>query len=242
MVHSLAGRVVLITGASRGLGAALAVACAAEGARLVLTARTRGALEEVDDRVRAAGGEPATLVPLDLAKPESVDPLGPALLDRHGRLDGFAACAADLGTLGPAAQVDPRTFARVLAVNLHANARLIRTLDPLLRASDAGRAVVVTDRAASGGRAFWGAYGASKAALEALTLAWAAEVGRITRLRVNLADPGPLRTRLRAQAYPGEAPETVPPPEAAAARLLPLLSPAHDRGGELVSLAAPPPA
>ncbi len=138
----LAGRVILVTGASRGLGAALAVACAAEGARLVLTARTRGALEEVDDRVRAAGGEPATLVPLDLAKPELVDPLGPAVHQRHGRLDGFAACAADLGTLGPTAQVDPKTFARVLAVNLHANARLIRTLDPLLRASDAGRAVV----------------------------------------------------------------------------------------------------
>ncbi len=235
----LAGRVVLITGASRGLGAELAVACASAGAHLVLVARTRGALEEVDDRVRAAGGE-ATLVPLDLAEGHLVDPLGPAIHQRHGRLDGLAACAAELGVLTPTPHLDPAVLARVLAVNLHANQRLIRSLDPLLRASDAGRAVFLTDRQASRGRPFWGAYGASKAALEALVTAWAVEVGRITRLKVNLADPGPMRTRLRAQAFPGEAPADLPDPADAASRLLPMLTPAWDRNAEIVALGTRP--
>ena len=232
---SLTDRLVLITGASRGLGAALAEACAAEGARLILLARTRGALEEVDDRIRSLGAE-ATLLPLDLADLDAVDRLGPSIYQRFGRLDGLVACAAELGTLTPTPQLDPKSFQRVLTVNLLANQRLIRTLDPLLRASDAGRAVFLTDRSASQGRAFWGAYGASKAAMETLVLAWAAETGRISRLRVNLADPGPMHTRLRAQAFPGEDPSSLPAASDRAISLLPLLLPTSERVGELVSL------
>jgi NAD(P)-dependent dehydrogenase (short-subunit alcohol dehydrogenase family) len=233
---SLTDRLILITGASRGLGAALAEACAAEGAHLILLARTRGALEEIDDRVRSLGAE-ATLLPLDLADLDAVDRLGPSIYQRFGRLDGLAACAAELGTLTPTPQLDPKTLQRVLTVNLLANQRLIRTLDPLLRASDAGRAVFLTDHTASQGRPFWGAYDASKAALESIVLAWSAETARITRLRVNLADPGPMRTRLRAQAFPGEDPSSLPAAGERAMSLLSLLLPASDRGGELVSLA-----
>lgn len=199
---NLTGRVVLVTGASRGLGAAVAEACAAEGATLVLVARTRGGLEEVDDRIRALGAE-ATLVPLDLTKPDLVDKLGPAIYERHGRLDGLVSCAAELGTLGPVPHLDPKMLERLFALNVLANQRLIRTLDPLLRASPAGRAVFVTDTAASAGPAYWGGYGATKAALEAMVRAWAAEVA-FTRVRVGLVDPGPLRTRLRAKAFPGD--------------------------------------
>jgi NAD(P)-dependent dehydrogenase (short-subunit alcohol dehydrogenase family) len=233
---SLTDRLILITGASRGLGAALAEACAAEGARLILLARTRGALEEVDDRVRSLGAE-ATLLPLDLADLDAVDRLGPSIYQRFGRLDGLGACAAELGTLTPTPQLDPKTLQRVLTVNLLANQRLIRTLDPLLRASEAGRAVFLTDRSASQGRPFWGAYGASKAALETVVLAWSAETARITRLRVNLADPGPMRTRLRAQAFPGEDPSSLPAADERAMSLHSLLLPTSERAGELVSLA-----
>lgn len=237
---SLADRLILITGASRGLGAALAEACAAEGARLILMARTRGALEEVDDRVRALGGE-ATLLPLDLADLDAVDRLGPSIHRRFGRLDGLAACAAELGTLTPTPQIDPRTLQRVLTVNLLANQRLIRTLDPLLRASPAGRAVFVTDSTASRGRPYWGTYGASKAALESLVLAWAAEVGRVTRLRVSLVDPGPMRTRLRAQAFPGEDPARVGLPAPAAAVIRDLLASGSEENGRLIPVSAPAP-
>ncbi len=232
----LADRVILITGASRGLGAALAEACAGEGARLILLARTRGALEEVDDRLRSLGAEP-TLIALDLAELDAVDRLGPSIYQRFDRLDGLAACAAELGTLTPAPHIDPKAFQRVLTVNLLANQRLIRTLDPLLRASDAGRAAFVTDRTASQGRAFWGAYGASKAALEAVALAWAAETGRVTRLRVNLVDPGPMRTRLRAQAFPGEDSVLLPVPGERAPAVASLLRPDRSEGGELIRLA-----
>ncbi len=232
----LADRVILITGASRGLGAALAEACAGEGARLILLARTRGALEEVDDRLRSLGAEP-TLIALDLAELDSVDRLGPSIYQRFGRLDGLAACAAELGTLTPAPHIDPKAFQRVLTVNLLANQRLIRTVDPLLRASDAGWAVFVTDRTASRGRAFWGAYGASKAALEAVALAWAAETSRVTRLRVNLVDPGPMRTRLRAQAFPGEDSALLPAPGERAPAVVSLLRPDSSEGGELIRLA-----
>ena len=235
-MSSLTDRLILITGASRGLGAALAEACAAEGARLILLARTRGALEEVDDRVRSLGAE-ATLLPLDLADLDAVDRLGPSIYQRFGRLDGLAACAAELGTLTPTPQLDPKTLQRILTVNMLANQRLIRTLDPLLRASDAGRAVFLTDCSASQGRPFWGAYGASKAALESVVFSWSAETARITRLRVNLADPGPMRTRLRAQAFPGEDPSSLPAASERAISLRSLLLPTSERAGELVSLA-----
>lgn len=228
----LDGRVVLVTGASRGLGAAVAAACAAEGATLVLVARTRGGLEETDDAVRRHGRE-ATLVPLDLIQGELVDRLGAALFERFGRLDGLVSCAAELGPITPVSHLDPKAFERTLAVNVVANHRLIRSLDPLLRAAPDARAVFVTDGSAGPGRAYWGAYAASKAAMEALVLAYAAEL-RITPVRVNLFDPGPMATRLRARAYPGERPETLPPPSAAVPTLLPLLAAGCARHGEVV--------
>ena len=231
----LTGRVVLVTGASRGVGAAVAEACAAEGAKLILVARTRGGLAEVDDRVRALGSE-ATLVQLDLAKGELVDALGPAVFHKHGRLDGLVACAGQLGKLSPVPHLDPKVLERLYALNVLANHRLIRTLDPLLRASDAGRAVFLTDSRASAGPAYWGGYGATKAALEAMVCAWAAEAARITRLRVNLVDPGPVRTRLREDAFPGEPARRVPTPAEVAPRIVPLLTPAWQRCGELVRL------
>jgi NAD(P)-dependent dehydrogenase (short-subunit alcohol dehydrogenase family) len=232
----LAGRVVLITGASRGLGAAVAEACAAEGAKLVLVARTRGALEEVDDAVRRRGGEEATLVALDVTNGELVDTLGRALFERFGRLDGLVACAAELGVLTPVSHLEAKVLEQAMAVNALANHRLIRSLDPLLRAAPAARAAFVTDRAALPGRAFWGAYAASKAAMEALVLAYAAEM-RITPVRVNLFDPGPMATRLRERAYPGEEPGTMPSPAAVAPALVELLLPGCVRHGELVSAA-----
>jgi NAD(P)-dependent dehydrogenase (short-subunit alcohol dehydrogenase family) len=200
----------LITGASRGLGAALAERFAAEGATLVLVGRTAGALAEVDDRVRAAGGR-ATLVPLDLAQGQAIDQLGAALAQRFGRLDVLVGCAAELGPLSPLGHVKPDAFARVMAVNATANYRLIRALDPLLRAAPAGRALFATCAQARAGKPYWGGYAASKAALEALVMAYAAETRR-TPLRVNLIDPGVMRTRLRASAYPGENASQLPEP------------------------------
>jgi len=210
----------------------VALRFAAEGARLILVARTSGALEEIDDGVRAAGGE-ATLVPLDLLDGPAIDRLGAALFERFGRLDVLVGAAAELGPLSPLPHVDPKVFERVMALNAGATFRLIRSLDPLLRASDAGRAVFVTCAQGRDARPFWGAYAASKAALEAMVLAYAAETRRST-LRVNLIDPGPLRTRLRAQAYPGEDPSRLPLPESATEPFVSLAEPASTRHGELL--------
>lgn len=222
---------MLVTGASRGIGAATAWACATEGAQVVLLARTRGGLEELDDRIRAAGGA-ATLVPMDLTQGERIDALGASLFQRFGRLDGWVSCAADPGLLTPASHLDPPVLARVLAVNLIANHRLIRSLEPLLRAAPAGRAVVLTD---STGRdaAFFSAYAASKRALEALVRAWAAEL-RQTSIRINLVDPGPTATRLRAHMFPGDKPSRLAAPEAAAGLILPLLADGCARHGETI--------
>ena len=162
----LAGRLALITGASRGIGAAVARRFAAEGAQVMLTARTIGGLEEVDDEIRRAGGLPATLVPLDLREPDKIDALGPSLLERYGRLDVLVGNAAILGTLSPLAHGDPATWQAVMDINLNANFRLVRSLDPLLRRSEAGRVIFVTSGAAARPIAYWGAYAASKAALE----------------------------------------------------------------------------
>jgi NAD(P)-dependent dehydrogenase (short-subunit alcohol dehydrogenase family) len=227
-------RIVLITGASRGLGAALAEAFAAEGTQLVLIGRTPGGLEEVDDRVRARGGQ-ATLVPLDLLQSEGIDRLGGVLAERYGRLDVLIGNAAELGTLSPVGHVEPKVFERVMALNAGANYRLIRSLDPLLRAAPAGRVIFVTCSQAREARPYWGAYAASKAALEALALSYAAELRR-TRVRVNLVDPGPMRTRLRVHAYPGEDPSAQPLPETRVAPFLALAAPDCARCGELVGL------
>ncbi len=230
-------RVVLITGASRGLGAALAEGFAGPGTQLILVARTPGALEEVDDRVRARGGQ-ATLVPLDLLKSAGIDQLGGVVAERYRRLDVLVGNAAELGALAPVGHLKPKVFEETMALNAGANYRLIRAFDPLLRAAPAGRAIFVTCSQAQAMRPYWGAYAASKAALEALALAYAAEVRR-TPVRVNLFDPGPLRTRLRARAYPGEDPTCHPEPATAVAPILALAEPACQRHGERLVLQPP---
>lgn len=209
----LEGRIALVTGASRGIGAAVARRFAAERARLVLVARTSGGLEEVDDAVQRASGETATLVPMDLRDGEQIDRLGAALAERFGRLDVLVANAGMLGQLSPVGHYAPEDWDETIALNLGANWRLIRSLDPLLRASSAGRAIFVTAGAAQESPAFWGAYAASKAGLEALVRCYAAETRR-SALRVNLLDPGPAATELRGRAYPGEDPASLPSPDA----------------------------
>ncbi|HYL33988.1 MAG TPA: SDR family NAD(P)-dependent oxidoreductase [Stellaceae bacterium] len=208
---ALQGRLALVTGASRGIGAAVARRFAAEGAHVIAVARTQGALEELDDAVRAAGGA-ATLVPLDLRNFDAIDHMGAALNERFHKLDIVAGCAGVLGNLSPMGHIDPKLWSEVFDVNVTANYRLIRSLDPLLRRSDNGRAIFVTCAAGRDLAAFWGAYGASKAALEALVRVYAAEVAR-TPIRVNLVNPGPVRTRLRAEAFPGEDRATLKAPE-----------------------------
>lgn len=229
----LTGRVALITGASRGIGAAVARAFAAEGAHVILLARTQGALEEVDDQIRAAGGQ-ATLVPLDLRHPDDIDQMGMALYQRFGRLDILVGNAAVLGGLSPVGHYSLRDWNEVMTVNVTANWRLIRSFDALLRQSDAGRAIFTTSGVTQGPHAYWGAYAASKAALETLAFTWAAEVGRTTALRVNLVDPGVVRTRLRSEAFPGEIPEENREPDAVAPLFLELADPACTRNGEIL--------
>lgn len=229
----LSGRIALVTGASRGIGRAVAERFAAEGAELILVGRTQGALEEVDDAIRAAGGR-ASLVPGDLTEPGIIERMGAAVFERWGRLDVLVGNAAVLGTLTPVPHIDPAVWDQVLAVNLTANFRLIRAFDPLLRAADGGRAVFLTS-GVSGGRAYWGTYAVSKAALEALVRTYAEEVAK-TSVRVNLVNPGATRTRMRATAYPGEDPQALKPPEAVADAILALALPHCERNGELVSL------
>lgn len=229
----LKDRLVLITGASRGIGRAVATRFAAEGARLILTARTQGALEELDDELRRAGHAPPTLAPLDLADFSLIDRMAGGIAERFGRLDALIANAGMLGGLSPLHHVEPDTFDRVLALNLTANFRLIRAFDPLLRASDAGRLVFVTSGIARSRRAYWGPYGAGKAALEAMVQIYAAEVAK-TRLRVNLLDPGRVRTGMRAEAMPGEDPMTLPAPDEITGAFVDLAAPACTCHGEIV--------
>ena len=227
------GRIALVTGASRGIGFAAAKALAAEGAHVILVARTVGGLEEADDEIQRSGGT-ATLVPLDLKDFAAIDRLGATIFERWGRLDALLGNAGVLGTLTPLAHLDPKIVAECLDVNVTANWRLIRSLDPLLRKSDAGRALFVTSGAAHRFRSYWGAYAMSKAALEAIVLTYAAECAG-TAVTANLFNPGPLRTRMRQKAMPGEDPETLDPPEAVCPLILDLLSPDCSRNGDLVS-------
>lgn len=204
----LAGRVALITGGGRGIGRAVALRFAAEGADLILAGRTQGALEEVDDRVRAMGRH-ASLVVADLAEPAVIDRMGAAVWERWGRLDILVGNAATLGTLTPVGHIDPASWDHVLAVNLTANWRLLRSFDPLLRAAPAGRAIFVTDSCA-GGLGYWSTYAVSKAGLESLVRTYAHEIGH-TAVRANLIDPGATRTRIRAAAFPTEDPLSIKP-------------------------------
>jgi NAD(P)-dependent dehydrogenase (short-subunit alcohol dehydrogenase family) len=229
----LAGRIALITGASRGIGAAVARRFAAEGARLVLVARTVGGLEELDDQIRDADGQPATLVPLDLREFDAIDRLGASLYQRFGHLDVLVGNAAILGTLSPVGHIEPPSWAEVMDINLTANWRLIRSLDPLLRRSQAGRAIFVSSGAAVKAHAYWGAYAASKAGLEMLVRTYAAELAK-TKVRANLIDPGATRTALRAKAFPGEDPVSLRAPEAATETFVELAEAACTRNGEMV--------
>ena len=236
MSGPLAGLVALVTGASRGIGAATAVELARRGAHLVITARTEGGLAETDDAIRAAGGQ-ATLLPLDLTAGESVDAIGPSLHQRFGRLDILVSNAAALGLLTPVPHIRDVEWAEVVGVNLTATLRVIRTCAPLLLAAPAGRAVFVTSGIVAAPAAYWGAYGATKAALHHLVETWAAEM-RTSRLRVNLFDPGIVATRLRAQAMPGEDPRTLRPPPAVAPALADLCGAEETRHGATIRFAA----
>ncbi len=223
MAKALADRIALVTGASRGLGQALALALAAAGAHVVAVARTTGGLEELDDAIKAAGGS-ATLVPLDLKDLPAIDRLGAAIFERWKRLDILVGNAGILGKLTPLGHIEPKSWDEVMAVNVTANFRLIRAMDPLLRAAPAGRAVFVTSGAARSCPAYWGAYSVSKAALEAMVKTYAAEVA-VTKVRANCFSPGPTRTKMRAAAMPGEDPKSLPSPEEVALRLMPLCRP-----------------
>lgn len=226
------GQIALVTGASRGIGAATAIELARRGAHVVLAARTQGGLEETDDAIRAIGGS-ATLLPLDLLDGEAIDKLGPSLHARFGRLDILLGNAATLGLLTPVAHIQEHHWADTIAINMTANWRLIRTCAPLLTASPAGRAVFMTTRVAVAPRAFWGLYGATKAGMEHLVQVWAAET-RTTALRVNLFDPGVVDTRMRQAAMPGEDRSKNAKPEDVAPLIADLLGPDETRHGEVV--------
>ena len=230
MSARLDGRLALVTGASRGLGAAVAQAFAAEGARLVLVARTSGGLEEVDDAIRAAGGARPVLVPLDLADGEAVDRLGGALFERFGRLDVLVGNAGFLHALSPTPHISPQDWQRCLDVNLTANWRLMRAMDPLLRQSPSGRAIFVTSGITQCPAPYWAAYAATKAGLEALATCWAGELAKTT-LKVNLVDPGVLRTALRARAFPGENPDLLASPSAVVEAFIAMAMPEWRRNG-----------
>ena len=227
----LEGRIALVTGASRGIGRAVALAMAREGAHVIITGRVGGALEELDDEIRAKGGT-ATLLQLDLRKGERVDQLGPTIYQRWGRLDILVGNAGTLGPLSPLGHVTEAAWTQVIETNLSANWRLIRTLDPLLQRSDAGRAIFVTSGAASKANAYLGPYAASKAALETLVRVWANETASLP-LRVNLFSPGPIRTRMRATVFPGEDPMTLDTPDRAAELIVPMCSPEWTETGKL---------
>ncbi len=220
----LAGRIIAVTGASRGIGQASALALAVAGAHVVAIARTQGGLEALDDSILAATGSRATLVPMDLTDAKAPDLLGATLYERWGHLDGLVAAAGDLGVLTPMGHMEPRTFDRVMAVNVTANWRLLRSFDPLFKRAEQARITVLTSSVATTPRAFWGAYAASKAALETLVAVYADEVEN-TPIRTTVLDPGRMRTRMRAAAYPGEDPDTLPLPEAIGPLVVDLMRP-----------------
>jgi NAD(P)-dependent dehydrogenase (short-subunit alcohol dehydrogenase family) len=231
MSRVLEGRVALVTGASRGIGAAIARALARAGAHVVAVARTVGGLEEVDDAIRRDGGS-TTLVPLDLKDSPAIDRLAAALQQRYGKLDVFVGNAGILGTLSPLAHVEPKVWDDVMAINVTANWRLIRALDPLLRASDAGRVILISSGVANSARAYWAPYSVSKAALEVLGRTYADETAS-TPVKVNLVNPGPVRTKMRAAAMPGEDPLKLDPPHKVAEQLLQLCVPSFAESGKL---------
>jgi NAD(P)-dependent dehydrogenase (short-subunit alcohol dehydrogenase family) len=237
MAKPLADRVALITGATRGIGYALALALTRAGAHLVAVGRTQGALEELDDAVRAAGAT-ATLAPLDMRDYAGIYRLATALNERHQRLDVLVGNAAIAGQRSPLGHVEPNAWDEVMAINVTANWHLIRAMDPLLRRAEAGRAVFVTSGAATHARAYSGPYSVSKAALNVLARTYAAEIDTTTKIHVNLFNPGPTRTRMRAQVMPGEDPMTLPTPQEVAETIVPLCLPSCSQTGKLYDFRA----
>jgi NAD(P)-dependent dehydrogenase (short-subunit alcohol dehydrogenase family) len=231
----LQDRLALITGASRGIGRAVAVRFAQEGARLILVARTQGALEETDDLVRQAGAE-ATLVVLDLADHDKIDQMAAAVAERFGRLDVLVGNAAILGTLSPMSHTEPKDFERVMRINVGANFRLIRAFDAMLRLSPSGRAIFVTSSAGDGQHPYWGAYATSKGALDTMVKTWAGELAK-TNLRVNLINPGATRTRMRGDAFPAENPDKLKTPDDVTEAFVALAEASSTRHGETITVA-----
>jgi NAD(P)-dependent dehydrogenase (short-subunit alcohol dehydrogenase family) len=229
-------KIALVTGASRGIGAALALELAQAGAHIVAVARTIGALEELDDRITAAGGS-ATLVPLDMKDMDGLARLALALNERYGRLDVLVGNAGVLGPLSPLDHAEPKDFETIMAVNVTANWQLIRTMDVLLKRADAGRAVFVSSGLSWMAKAYCGVYATSKAALNMMIQTYAAETAT-TKVRANLFNPGPTRTRMRASGWPGEDPETLPTPEEVAETLLPLCLPSCTESGKVYDFPA----
>lgn len=232
MTGRLKDRIAVITGASRGIGRAVALGFAAEGAHVILVARTVGGLEEVDDEIRKVGGK-ATLVPLDLTDFDAIDRLGANIFERWGKLDILVGNAGSLGVLTPVSHMEVKAWDKVVATNITANWRLIRSFEPLLKRSDAGRAIFVTSGAAHKNKPYWGGYAMSKAALDALVKTWAAECAN-TSIRANLISPGPTRTAMRKQAMPGEDPTTLTKPADLVPLFIDLASPDCTRNGEIV--------
>lgn len=230
MTLPLTDRIALVTGASRGIGYATARALARAGAHIVAVARTQGGLEELDDDIRKDGGS-ATLVPLNLTDVDGIARLGAALNDRHGKLDILVGNAGVSGPSSPLGHIEMKPWNDVISINVSANFQLIRCMEPLLRKSDAGRAVFVTSGAANKASAYLGPYSASKAALEALVRVWANETAS-TALRVNLFNPGPIRTRMRAAVFPGEDPLKLDTPEQAAEFIVPMCAPSWNETGK----------
>jgi len=233
MSKPMEGRIALVTGASRGIGRAAAIALAGAGAHVILVARTVGGLEETDDEIQKIGGT-ATLVPMNLRDFDAIDRLGASIHERWGRLDALFGNAGQLGVLTPITHMEPKTWAEVMDVNLTANWRLIRSLDPLLKASDAGRALFVTSGAARKHIAYWGAYALSKSALEILALTYAVECEG-TNVKVNLINPGPMRTLMRAKAMPGEDPAYLVKPDEMAFKVVEMLSPTYQLNETIIN-------
>ncbi|MBB2700618.1 SDR family NAD(P)-dependent oxidoreductase [Rhizobium phaseoli] len=228
---NLEGKIALVTGASRGIGYFTALELAKAGAHVIACARTVGGLEDLDDAIKAVGGS-ATLVPFDLADMNAIDALGGSIFERWGKLDILVANAGVLGVISPIGHIEAKVFEKVMTINVTATWRLIRSVDPLLARSDAGRAVILSSGAAHKCRPFWSAYSASKAAVEALARTWAGET-QSTPLRITSVDPGATRTAMRAQAVPGEDPQTLPHPSEVAKTILPLLGPGVTETGKL---------
>lgn len=235
MTGRLQDRIALVTGASRGIGRAVALRLAEEGATVIALARTQGALEELDDEIKARTGRNAILVAENLTDYDKIDQVGAALHQRFGRLDVLVGNAGVLGMLAPVGHIGVKQWTECMDVNVTANWRLIRSLDPLLRQSDAGRAIFVTSGIAQAdGHPYWAAYAASKAALETLVKTWAHEVEKVSSIKANLLDPGVVRTRMRASAFPGERPDTLPPPESITGTFVDMASPAWTGTAQIV--------